>query len=318
MKNGKTLFVTVLFSITVLILVLAGMAWWNPAQAPPLEAPEDFDGQAAYELVAIQLSFGPRIPNSEGHARIVEWIQDELDAHGWQLQVQETEMMDIPVINITGRRDSGEPGKLKPWVIIGAHYDTRIHADHDPDPKKRTHPVPGANDGGSGVAVLLELARVLPEDLPADVWLVFFDAEDNGGIDDLDWIMGSRAFAAELKGRPQAVIIVDMIGDADLNIYKERFSTGWLSESIWDTAAQLGYSQFIPEIKYSIIDDHIPFLEAGIPAVDIIDFDYPYWHTTHDTLDKVSAESLEAVGRTLHNWLMDIEQTPVWSAWQNR
>jgi len=156
------------------------------------------------------------------------------------------------------------------------------------------------------VAVLLELARTLPEETQP-VWLVFFDAEDNGNIEGWDWILGSRAFAEEIPIEPRAVVIVDMIGDADLNIYLEKNSNIAIRTEIWSTAEALGYGdKFINEEKFSMLDDHTPFLEAGIPAVDIIDFDYPYWHTTQDTPDKVSAESLHAVGDTLYNWIVGI------------
>ncbi len=166
-------------------------------------------------------------------------------------------------------------------------------------------PVPGANDGASGVAVLLELARTLPEDT-VPVWLVFFDAEDNGRITGWDWILGSRAFVEEIEVNPQAVVIVDMIGDADLNIHLEKNSNLEIRTEIWGMAERLGYGDvFINTEKYAMLDDHTPFLEAGIPAVDIIDFDYPYWHTIADTPDKVSAKSLLAVGDTLWHWVVE-------------
>jgi Zn-dependent M28 family amino/carboxypeptidase len=140
---------------------------------------------------------------------------------------------------------------------------------------------------------------------------VFFDAEDNGRIEGWDWILGSRAFVESLSFKPQAVVIVDMIGDADLNIYLERNSDETLRTEIWDTAASLGFDDvFIAQDKHSMIDDHTPFLQAGIPAVDIIDFDYPYWHTVQDTPDKVSAESLQAVGETLWTWITAKNQQP--------
>ena len=177
-----------------------------------------------------------------------------------------------------------------------------------------SQPVPGANDGASGVAVLLELARVLPEDLPGEVWLVFFDAEDNGRIPGWNWIMGSQAFVRTLDSHPDAVVIVDMIGDADQNIYQEKNSDKVLTQEIWGVAEDLGYgSSFIPSVKYSMMDDHTPFLQAGIPAIDIIDFDYLYWHTVDDTIDKVSAQSLQAVGDVVYHWVltkMSIESTP--------
>jgi glutaminyl-peptide cyclotransferase len=257
-----------------------------------------FSGQRAYADVETQVAFGPRIPGSEGHAKIREWMQEELVKAGWQVEVQESEVLGHPIFNIVAKRTDEDP-----QIILGAHYDTRIFADRDPNPANYSQPVPGANDGASGVAVLLELARTLPTN-SVPIWLVFFDAEDNGDIEGWDWILGSREFVRLNPVEPRAVVIVDMIGDSDLNIYKERNSDPVITDEIWEVAADLGYEdRFIPEYKYSILDDHTPFLEAGLPAIDIIDFDYPYYHTIEDTPDKVSAESLEAVGRTLWTWI---------------
>jgi len=263
------------------------------------EISSGFDGERAFSLVEKQLSFGPRIPGTMGHDLILEWLEESLREYGWDTEIQNGELMQQPISNLISKKGIGTP-----WIIIGAHYDTRIHADRDPDLEKRTSPVPGANDGASGVAVLLELARVIPNDIDGEIWLVFFDAEDNGDIPGWDWILGSRVFVNKLDGNPDAVIIVDMIGDADQNIYIERKSDFELSKQIWGHAAALGYvDHFIPIPRHTILDDHIPFLQANIPAVDIIDFDYPYWHTVDDTLDKISAESLQVVGDTLLAWL---------------
>lgn len=280
-------------------LLLIGAGWYIYSRLlQPETGPLTFNGQRAYADVETQVAFGPRLPGSEGHAMIREWMREELVAAGWQVEVQESEALGHPIQNIVAKRSAEAP-----QIIIGAHYDSRIFADQDPDPSQHTNPVPGANDGASGVAVLLELARTLPEDTQP-IWLVFFDAEDNGNIEGWDWILGSREFVRNNSIQPRAVIIVDMIGDADLNIYKERNSNPELTDEIWGTAKSLGYqNKFIPSYKYSMEDDHTPFLEAGLPAVDIIDFDYPYWHTTQDTPDKVSAESLEAVGKTLWTWV---------------
>lgn len=260
--------------------------------------PADFSGDLAYEHVLAQTAMGPRTPGSDAHQQAIEYIQAELTEYGWVVETQTATMMGHPLVNIIARRGKGDAR-----VILGAHYDSRFIADQDPNPDRRSEPVLGANDGASGVAVLLELARVLPHSLPGTVWLVYFDAEDQGRIEGWDWILGSRAFAESLTSDPDAVVIVDMIGDADLNIYQERNSDPDLTQEIWSIARQLGYEQFIPEPKYSILDDHTPFLERGITAIDIIDFDYPHWHTTNDTADKVSPQSLEAVGRTLQRWL---------------
>lgn len=287
-------------------LLFGTVAWYTYsfASQPSPEA-VSFDGQRAYEDVQTQVDFGPRIPGSEGHAKIQEWMKTELESAGWQVEIQTSQALGHPIENIVAKRSN-----VSPQIILGAHYDTRMFADGDPDPSQHTNFVPGANDGASGVAVLLELARSLPgETVP--IWLVFFDAEDNGRIEGWDWILGSREFVKNNPVQPRAAIIVDMIGDADLNIYKEGNSNPELTEEIWEVAKNLGYeSKFIPDYKHSMLDDHTPFLEVGIPAVDIIDFDYPYWHTVQDTPDKVSAESLQIVGETLHAWIMQQGEQP--------
>lgn len=288
------------------ILLVATIVWYIYSFASqPQQEVVAFDGQRAYQDVQTQVDFGARIPGSGGHAKIQGWMKAELEAAGWQVELQTSEALGHPIENLIARRSADSPK-----IILGAHYDTRIFADNDPDPAQQTNYVPGANDGASGVSVLLELARSLPEET-VPIWLVFFDAEDNGRIEGWDWILGSREFVKNNPVQPRAVLIVDMIGDADLNIYKERNSNPELTAEIWNAAKNLGYDRkFIPDYKYSILDDHIPFLEVGIPAVDIIDFDYPYWHTVQDTPDKVSAESLQTVGETLHAWVMQQSEQP--------
>ena len=286
------------YLIIIAILLLLTLGWYIASFLNRKPDSVSFDSSRAYADVQTQVSFGPRIPGSQGHAQVEAWIRAELESAGWVVEIQETERMGHSIHNIIAKRNNDAP-----QIILGAHYDTRMIADNDSDMSKRSEPVPGANDGASGVAVLLELARSLP-DSTVPVWLVFFDTEDNGRIAGWDWILGSRAFAEEIKIAPKAVVVVDMIGDADLNIYLEKNSNVAIRTEIWSTAEKLGYSkQFINQEKYSMEDDHTPFLEAGIPAVDIIDFDYPYWHTAQDTPDKVSAESLQAVGDTLLNWV---------------
>lgn len=258
-----------------------------------------FDGQRAYTDVETQVAFGPRPVGSDGHTKVQNWIREELVEAGWQVEVQESEAMGHPIQNIVAKR-----GDESPQIILGAHYDTRLFADYDPDPANRTLSPPGANDGASGVAVLLELARVLPEEI-VPVWLVFFDAEDNGRIDGWEWILGSREFVRLNPVHPRAVVIVDMVGDMDLNIFKEGYSDPALTDEIWAVAASIKNDHvFLSKYKHSIIDDHLPFLETGIPAIDIIDIEYTYWHTMQDTPDKVSPNSLQAVGETLQMWVM--------------
>jgi Zn-dependent M28 family amino/carboxypeptidase len=274
-----------------------------PTRLPsPSLTPEGllFDGRLAYEHALAQCAVGPRPTGSAAGRATGDYIIQTLQSYGWRVETQDFDYEGVPVRNIIGRQGRGE---VAPVGIIGAHYDTRRVADQDPiDP---TQPVPGGNDGASGVAVLLELARVWSgATLPMDVWLAVFDAEDNGHLDGWPWSVGARHMAEDLQVTPAWVIVVDMVGDADQQFYYERNSDPALMERLWAIAADLGYAEhFIPRYKWAITDDHIPFVQRGIPAVDIIDFDYPYWHTVQDTCDKVSPESLERVGRVVQRFV---------------
>ncbi len=265
------------------------------ATVPTLE----FSGARAYDSVVQQVALGPRITGSAANHQLGDEVLAELSANGWQTQTQDFTYQQTPVRNLIGVKGEGTADV----IILGAHYDTRRRADQDA--AHPNEPVPGANDGASGVAVLLELSRVLRIQKPdRQVRLVFFDAEDNGDLDGWDWIVGSTYYANSLTITPTAVVVIDMIGDAQQDIYLERNSNAQVAGAIWDTAAALGYGdQFIKQYKWSMEDDHTPFLMRGWKAVDIIDFDYPPWHTTQDTPDKISPDSLERVGRTLVAWL---------------
>ena len=289
-------------------MLIAVLALWTlvqcaspqPTPTPtPTPLPRTFQGDLAYTWVVRQTDLGYRITGTEASLQAGDLYMETLASLGWETREQTFTYRETPVRNILAWRGEG------PALMLGAHYDTRRAADEE-DPSV---PVLGANDGASGVAVLLELARALDWDqVDNQIYLAFFDAEDNGRLDSWDWIVGSTYMAQHWgeDGEPPltAMVLVDMIGDADQQIYYEGNSDPALSQTLWRTAADLGYEdRFIPQYKYTIIDDHVPFTRQGVPAVDIIDFDYPYWHTTQDTPDKVSAESLEAVGRTLEVWL---------------
>lgn len=283
------------FTISLILMVFINSCSPSPTVL-------EFDGENAFKYAEKQVTFGPRTPGSQAHQQTIQFITSELNSSGWDTEIQSEDLNGYKIQNIVAKLPSETN---QPWILIGAHYDSRFFADQDLQTENHDQPVVGANDGASGVAVLLELARVLPKDIDKNIWFVFFDAEDQGNIEGWDWILGSRSFVNVLEGKPDSVVIIDMIGDKDLNVYFERNSDQKLQEEIWKIAADLGYEDsFIPEYKFSILDDHIPFIENNITAIDIIDFDYPYWHTTQDTLDKISPDSLEKIGRTLYHWLL--------------
>jgi len=304
----------------VLLIALGYMGWLGYGLLPqptPTPEPRVFDGERAYAHVLAQTNLGPRPTGSAAAAATRQYITTELAAQGWTVITQTFTYEGTEVTNVIGRAGEG------PIALVGAHYDTRRRADADP--ARRGEPVLGANDGASGVAVLLELAYALDLDrLQHEVWLVFFDAEDNGRLDGWQWAVGSTYMVQQWAAGivpgapppeasqatpttspwPEFLILVDMVGDAEQQLYMERSSSPSLTRTLWTLAADLGYGDvFIPEYKWSLIDDHMPFLAQGIEAVDIIDFDYPFYHTTQDTPDKVAPESLERVGRVLETFL---------------
>jgi len=285
-----------LFSITLLFLFLSCGCSLPRADAP-------FNGDNAYQHVQAQLAFGARIPGSEAIRNTAAYLSETLQNNDWNTLVQSFDYKGVSLQNIIAKKGNGEE-----ILLLATHYDTRSRADRDIDSTLREHPVLGANDGASGTAVLLELGRVLTIPDDTQVWLVFFDGEDQGNINGWEWSIGADYFVQHLEQSPDKVIIIDMIGDSDLNIYQEQNSNEKLVREIWSAAEQLAYHPyFIPELKYAMIDDHLPFLNHAIPAALLIDFDYAYWHTTHDTIENVSSNSLQIVGDVLCHWL---ENTP--------
>jgi glutaminyl-peptide cyclotransferase len=299
---------TSLFSALVLTFVLLSVSASYAQNSD--QTPERFNGEQALKYAAAQVEFGARPTGSEALIKMGDYVIKTLQESGWTVETQPFDVqVDKQVVkarNIIATIGTG------PSIILGAHYDTRIYATNDPIQDNRLKPVLGANDGASGVAVLMELARVLGKGYSFNhqLMIVLFDAEDNGNIPGWPgWTLGATYYVSKIESdnKPQYMILLDMIGDKDLNIYHESNSLSSapdLVHGIWDTAAELGFQEsFIPNAKYNMIDDHIPFIEAGIPAIDLIDFDYPYWHTVGDTLDKLSAESLAKVGLTVQTYL---------------
>ncbi len=248
--------------------------------------------------ISRQLSFGPRLPGSDASLFTANYFKELLETYGWIVEFQEFSY-DGKILRNVIARNSPNP----PQLILGAHYDTRQFSDQDPDEKKQILPVPGAIDGASGSALMLELGKYI-FDNEMSIWLVFFDGEDQGKINGWQWSIGSEYFAAHLNEFPNRVVILDMLGDDTLRIFKEMNSNSELSNEIWSIANTLGYeSNFVNEQKHAFIDDHLPFINRGIPAALLIDFDYPYWHTTSDTLDKVSEKNLQIVLQVMLAWI---------------
>jgi len=290
-----------ILQILLILTITAGIA--SCTNQTPTSELQGFNSERAFDDLDYQVGLGPRVVGGEPHQQFRRWLINSLNDIGWDTHEQAINYEGQDIFNIIAKKEHNDN---YPWIILGAHYDSRVVSDRDPIFNFRATPVPGANDGASGVAILLELARILPEDLRANIWLVFFDAEDNGSLPGGEWILGSRAFVESLEENPDAAVIVDMVGDKDLNIYIEKNSDITLANEIWEKAESIGYAdEFINLPNHRLIDDHLPFMQAGIPAVDIIDFDYPYWHTTADTTDKVSSQSLKIVGDVVLAWLID-------------
>jgi hypothetical protein len=287
-------------STLVLAGALLGVPGCRNASAPP------FDEQRAFQDLATQVSFGPRAPGSPGHARCRDWLADQLRSAGAATVTFQdfADTVDGVPYALTNVRARFGP-TTGTWILLGAHWDTRPWADRDPDSTKHMLPVLGANDGASGVAVLLEVARVFGRTPPpVGVEIVLFDGEDLGRGDEVTgFCRGSRHYVRTMQHpRPSVVVVVDMIGDKDLGVYYEQNSYNVarnIVERIWDGAERVGATGFHPELRHNVYDDHAPFIEAGVPGIDLIDFDYGAWHTTSDSLDQVSAQSLGQVGRTL-------------------
>lgn len=269
------------------------------------EAAQRFDGAQAMRWVEHQVAAGPRVPGTAAHRAIGEWIETELRRSADSVEVQAFDHVTargdtLHLRNIIASFRPQDPNR----VLYVVHWDTRPTADQDPDPAKRGTPIPGANDGASGVAVMLGVAvelRRLPPAVGVDIVVV--DGEDYGSFDGEDALIGSRYFARHLPQgyRPLFGVVWDLVGDRDQQFEQEGYSLDRapeVVERVWRTAEDLGLGRvFRPRRGLYLTDDHLPLLEAGIHAIDVIDFDYAPWHTTADTPDKLSAESLANVGR---------------------
>jgi Zn-dependent M28 family amino/carboxypeptidase len=279
-----------------------------PAASPAVQAPT-FDSARAFEHLKGVVEIGPRPSGSPGIQKTRDYIKAQLSALGLTPVEQtfdaKTPIGTVRMVNISATI----PGPGKGRLIFAGHYDTKLFTEFT---------FVGANDAGSSTAFLLELARVLKDRTNAvPIEILFLDGEEAFGEWKTGNTFGSRHYvaAAQQAGTVKnikALILVDMVADKDLMIKRESHSTPWLTDTIWAAARQLNRHEFVAE-ETPIEDDHLPFLAAGVPAVDIIDLEYPnlevpsYWHTPDDTLDKVSASSLQVVGDVLLAALPAIE-----------
>ena len=277
-----------------------------------------FDADSAYAYVEKQVSFGPRVNNTEPHRRTAAWLEAELRRHGAQvttqpMKLQAVDGVTLDAVNIIGSYNPQATDRL----LLVAHCDTRPWADEDPDEANHKRALDGANDGGSGVGVLLEIARQMGKKAPSrGVDILLVDAEDRGASNDDDsWALGAQYFVNnpfKPGYSPSEVILLDMVGGRGAKFRYEQFSASEapdLMQRIWTLAEQSGYGDvFLQEPGGAINDDHIHFLGAGIPAIDIIEFDpqagfNPTWHTMADRMDAIDKASLKAAGQVVTNYI---------------
>ena len=289
----------------VVVVVALGIQEPESGTGARFSAESPFDAERAFDDLEAVVSFGARPSGSENLAKTREYIVSELENAGLEPQLDRftarTPIGDIEMANVRAVRAGRSGGRS---IAVSGHYDT----------KRFDFSFLGANDGGSSTAVLLELARITSDlELDHDLEFLFFDGEEAV----LDWsptdsVYGSRHdIARRLDAGTlrdlKALVLVDMIGDKDLTVIQEAASTLWLKTLIWNTADRLGYGDYFGNTESLIEDDHVPYLRAGIDAIDLIDFSYPYWHSPGDTLDKTSPDSLKIIGDILYHALPDID-----------
>jgi len=269
--------------------------------------PPAFDGARAYRYIEEQVAFGPRVPGTDAWRACREYYVAHFTGLGLAVDSQSFHFFDPysradkPLVNVIARYRGNDSDTTA--ILLGAHWDSRPRTDYHSDTSRINEPIDGANDGGSGVALLMELANMLAERPPrTNIDIVLFDGEDWGEEGDSEnYLLGSRHFARQgIRHRYRFGIIVDMIADRDQQIFREAISEEFakpVNDLIFTLADSLNIETFVDSVKHTILDDHLPLSAAGVPSAVIIDFDYPYWHTEFDTPDKCSPEALTNVGR---------------------
>jgi glutaminyl-peptide cyclotransferase len=281
------------------------------AQAPHSSAGKSgLSGEKAIEHVRAQVAFGPRPPGSPALDKCRAYLRQQLSGHGYQIDddvfVTQTPYGPITMHNLIAHKGKGENG----IIALASHYDTKLMEGVN---------FVGANDAGSSTGLLLELARVLADsNEKLDYWFVFLDGEEAFvEWSTFDSTYGSRHLAQKWKAegmvsRIRALILLDMIGDKNLDVWYETNSTKRLMDLFWSTAQRIGLGSILSQVKSGVGDDHMPFLDVGIPCLDIIDFNYgpenSYWHTAADTPDKLSPQSMEKVGKVVLTMLPELQK----------
>lgn len=280
-----------------------------------------FMADSAYKYIQAQLDFGPRVPGTKAHNRCADYLVETLRSYGADTVLQQKTTVvafngdKLPINNIMARYNVSAPKRL----LLVAHWDTRPWADAETDASKHSKPIPGANDGGSGVAVLLEIARNLGLNAPSvGVDMLFTDAEDYGntGGDDNSWCLGTQYWVENMPYTPATMpvlgILLDIVGGIDAKFYREYFSEYYapqVNDIIWAEAASAGFGDKFPnERRGAVTDDHVYINQAGIPCIDIIECANPAtgsfpptWHTLDDDINSIDRNSLKAVGQVVMN-----------------
>ncbi|MFX0122689.1 MAG: M28 family peptidase [Candidatus Hodarchaeota archaeon] len=285
-----------------------------------------FNATHAYDLIQKQVELGPRYPGSRGIEKVRHMIASELlPTNKWVIKFQnfskKWDNQEVTLVNIICT--PLVHNLTQPFFLLMAHYDTRLWANNDPDPTKRKEPVLGANDGASGVAVVLELGKVLLEEYKySNFQLIFFDGEDQGQILGWDWLLGSRFYVESQEFKNQNLsfaILFDMVAGINATFKREKYSdqyAGSLITKLWNEADKLGFNNyFVNQTGFHVIDDHLPLIENNIPAVDIIDDfinRFRPWHTSFDNMTFIDTKTIEAVGLTLESGLIQLLTSEGW------
>lgn len=270
----------------------------------------EFDANRVKSLIEAQVAFGPRVPETEAWRQCRTYLKNYFDSLGYQVELQEFTHKDysqdrtVSMCNIIIKQPKSL-SKTGPRILLGAHWDSRPRCENDPDPARRTDSLPGAVDGAAGVALLMELARMFANSPPdAPVEFVLFDGEDWGQPGDINqYIVGSNEFARRVSGADyQFAIVPDLFAHAGSSLAREGMSQRFaasINDRVWQAARELDITRFVDTVSREVIDDHLPLLNIGIKTIDIIDMNYPHWHTSHDTPDKCDSAAIADVGRVI-------------------